>query len=304
MCGCDGCVSREEFQEVVGELQKVQETVVDQADQMEELREENAELRQNVDENEGELAEVKDELQEEREDKQQIKAEKRVLEQRVDLLKEDLEHSDQRIDELEEEVADLEERVEEAEEGSQKAEETAEQSVATSREIAAKVNAIEDDPTAESGDGPPESSSPMDFFLNCQQALVNQSVSENRARAVQLVRRRDEFGQRDNKGRWYFDRDAVREGLTAIMGTKPYRETVRRVWRYMDEMSGRDVRQKTVKPARRAKKREVLVVMEEADERFNEARYVGMNLLRGGSPQAGRQVLQGGVTPVVTGAVG
>ncbi|MFC4989385.1 hypothetical protein [Saliphagus infecundisoli] len=137
-------------------------------------------------------------------------------------------------------------------------EETADQPVATSKEIAATVNgAIEESSTDtdESGSksdsksadtaGPGEASSPMDFFLNCQQYHVNQSLSANRARAVEIVRRRAEFAKRRNgDGRLFFDSEALKEALLAIMGEQPHRETQQRVWRYIREMGGPDITEK------------------------------------------------------------
>ncbi|WP_114578398.1 hypothetical protein [Saliphagus sp. LR7] len=224
----------------------------------------------------------------------------------IDELTDDMEEVSNDVEEVSDDVDDLEERVDDVEE-------TADQSVATSKEIAATVNgAIEEsntesdetegDSDSESTDtGPGEASSPMDFFLNCQQYHVNQSLSANRARAVKIVRRRAEFAKRRNgDGRLFFDAEAMKEALLAIMGEQPHRETQQRVWRYVREMGGPDITeiQSMVDPSNQQSKKVVLEIDDDADDRFDEGRYIGLNLL---ADMNSRDVAQGGVTPVVTG---
>ncbi|WP_224829155.1 hypothetical protein [Saliphagus infecundisoli] len=223
----------------------------------------------------------------------------------IDELTDDMEEVTDDVEAVTDEVDDLEERVDDVEE-------TADQSVATSKEIAATVNgALEErdtDTDETEGDskstdtaGPGEASSPMDFFLNCQQYHVNQSLSANRARAVEIVRRRAEFAKRRNgDGRLFFDSAALKEALLAIMGEQPHRETRQRVWRYIREMGGPDIteKQSMVDPTNQQSKKVVLEIDDDADDRFDEGRYVGLNLL---ADMNSRDVAQGGVTPVVTG---
>lgn len=246
---CDGCVGREEFEELRGEVEA--------------LREEDRELR------------------------------------------DELAKKDDRIDEVEEENEELQERVEEAEAEAEKARTVA-------REIAASVAEIETETTADGGEeqGPQSASSPLDFFLNCQQFHVNQSLSKNRARAVEIVRRREEFGRKDSSSEaWYISRENVETALTAILGERPHRETQRRVWKFIGDMGGPDAEETTLQgnstpwegTLGKKKNKEVYKVGPEAHERFSESRYVGMNLLADGKPGTARDALHGGVTPVVTG---
>lgn len=240
------------------------------------------------------------ELQQEREAREALQNELTECRAEIKRNKKLLEKVDtERIEELEETQDEHSERIEEAEE-------TAEQSVSSSREIAASVNAMKnesesDEPEQAAG----KATSPMDFFINCQQYHVNQTLSNNRARAVEIVRRRDEFSREGSyRGSRIFEKDDVKEALTAIQGKRPHRETVRRVWDYISDMGGKDVYEATVQvgTTRSGSRKEVIRVSPDADERFNEGRYVGMNLLsHTNGPDAARSVLSGGVTPVVTG---
>lgn len=231
----------------------------------------------------------------------------------LDALKAEL--GDEAVEELEALVEEkVEEETEQLRERVEEAEAEAERARTVSKEIAASVNVLQEETEPDAGEqrGPDSASSPMDFFLNCQQFHVNQALNENRARAVQIIRRREEFGRQDNTGNWFLTRDQVETGLTAILGERPHRQTIQRVWKYIGEMGGSDVEEKllmgTASPWDRTPGEEdgrtAYKIEPETDERFEEARYVGLNLLADGKPGTARDVLSGGVTPVVTGVTG
>lgn len=229
-----------------------------------------------------------------------LERENAQLSKRVENLEEDNREKGDRINELEEQVAELED-----------AKEAAEDAVATSKEIASAVNALQEDDVGEGddrggdrGDHPAEASSPMDFFVNCQQFHVDRKLSANRARAVQIVRRYDEFAQKGRgTGAVIFEKSDVVQALHVIMGKRPHRETANRVWEYIDGMGKQDIEQTTVQIGREDSKKEVLKITPDTLERFDEGRYVGMNLLEGINAGEAQNVARGGgVTPVVTGA--
>lgn len=224
----------------------------------------------------------------------------------VEVPRDEFEQLVERVDELEEEK---DERIEELEQRVEEAEAEAEKARTVAKEIAASVNALQEETETDGGEqqGPDSANSPMDFFLNCQQFHVNQALNENRARAVEAVRRRDEFARKGNDGNWYYTRESLKDALTASLGTRPHRETVRRVWSYIGEMGGRDVEVTklygTASPYEDGGP-EAYKIDPETAERFSESRYVGMNLLADGKPGKAKDVLSGGVTPVVTGVTG
>ncbi|WMT10351.1 hypothetical protein NP511_22565 (plasmid) [Natrinema thermotolerans] len=227
-----------------------------------------------------------------------LERENAQLKKRVENLEEDNREKGDRINELEEQVADLED-----------AKEAAEDAVATSKEIASAVNALQEDDVGGGGDRdggrgdqPAEASSPMDFFVNCQQFHVDRKLSANRARAVQIVRRHEEFAQKGRAtGARIFEKSDVAQALHVIMGKSPHRETVNRVWEYIDGMGKQDIEQKDIQVGKEDSKKEALKITSDTLERFDEGRYVGMNLLEGINAGEAQNVARGGgVTPVVT----
>jgi len=148
------------------------------------------------------------------------------------------------------------------------------------------------------------STSPLDFFANSRaeklrEMWVRHGNKTNTYRAVMVAKRWPEFGRRTTaKGGQEvvsFDRDDLREALTAFMGERPHRQTVTRVWRRLrDDLGGDDVEEGERNDASGATT--VLRMDLDTAEGLLESRYIGMDLLEG------EKATTGGVTPVVTGS--
>lgn len=111
----------------------------------------------------------------------------------------------------------------------------------------------------------------MEAYQNCQQHYVDKHIDSNKARAVEVVRRHDEFGQ---KSHWNdsvaFSRDDIRRGLTAILGRDPHGQTVTRVWNFIIELSGEDVQvAKKICGKTNGQKEKVLQFDKETLERYD-----------------------------------
>ena len=193
-------------------------------------------------------------------------------------------------------ITDLEERVKALEADAEKAESTRKHLTKSVSELSERVEASGTDATTDAGDqqdgtagtdetatqaGPTPASSSLDFFLNNDQYYVNQAVSSNRARAVETVRRWQEFATVGRSDNIWFRREDVKEALTAIMGKKPHRQTIARVYEKIDEMGGQDVRETSFGAWKANGGEKALKATPETMDRFEEGRYVGMGLLSG-----------------------
>lgn len=203
-----------------------------------------------------------------------------------------IERLEERIDELE----GVEQRVDELERGVEEATENAKKARSSTKEMAAMVakGDTDDDTEGETAqqDGPQPATSLLDLYANVEQPRVEEKVSANKARAVEIARRNDEFGQvgRSN-GRVLIRREDVREALKVIMNTGTvHRQTANRVYDYINDLGRSDVFEGKIQGD---DSRVGLVLEPHVAERFREGRYVGMDLLAESN---------GGVTPVVTGS--
>lgn len=135
-------------------------------------------------------------------------------------LAERVERQEDRIDALETTVEEQRDRIEDLEDWTDRTDETI-------RTLVADLNAIPIDPDdADQSDppdrgtessGPDPASSPLDFFLNCQQFHVDRYLSANRARAVEIVRRHEEFGRRKRSVSTYAGRSGA-DGSVVFTG--------------------------------------------------------------------------------------
>jgi len=161
----------------------------------------------------------------------------------------------------------------------------------------------QEDPERLPGDVEP-SSSPLDFFANCEaetvkEVFVEQSNRTNTYRAVAVAKRWQEFGTISNAGGLVaFERDGVKGALTAELGKKPHRQTVSRVWNKLLDLGGTDLELRERSISNKQEQKELLVMDTETAEGLLEGRYAGLDLLNG----ADEKTIAGGVTPVVTGA--
>ena len=176
-------------------------------------------------------------------------------------------------------ITTLEEQVHELETDAEKARYTRKELLKSVRNLANEADTETKTMTTQAG--PAAASSSLDFFLNNDQYYVNQSVSENRARAVETVRRHAEFATTGRGGNTWFRREDVREALTAIMGKSPHRQTIARVYEKIDELGGTDVRESSFGSWKANGGEKALRIKPETIERFEEGRYVGMGLLAG-----------------------
>jgi len=146
------------------------------------------------------------------------------------------------------------------------------------------------------------SSSPLDFFANCEaetirEVFVEQSNRTNTYRAVAAAKRWPEFGTVGNTtGAVAFERDDLQHALTAELGEKPHRQTVSRVWDKMLDLGGTDLELRDRQISNQQEPRELLVMERDTAEGLLEERYAGLDLLDG----ADEKTVAGGVTPVVT----
>ena len=200
------------------------------------------------------------------------------LQETVEGLRETVEKKNQAIRAQAETITTLEEQVDELETNAEKARHTRKELLKSVRELADDST---DEPTTNEQSGPAAASSSLDFFLNNDQYYVNQSVSENRARAVETVRRHAEFATTGRGGNTWFRREDVREALTAIMGKSPHRQTIARVYEKIDDLGGTDVRESSFGSWKANGGEKALRIDPETIERFEEGRYVGMGLLAG-----------------------
>ena len=150
------------------------------------------------------------------------------------------------------------------------------------------------------------STSPLDFFANCQPAkikevFVERSNRTNTYRAIAVAKRWKEFGTSSHNGDTIaFDRDDLRSALTAELGEKPHRQTVSRVWDKLVDLGGTDLEPRAHRVSNRRDKKDLLVMHRDTAEGLLEERYVDLDLLDG----ADAKTAAGGVTPVVTRAEG
>jgi hypothetical protein len=180
--------------------------------------------------------------------------------------------------------------------------EIARSAVATAQQVEADADQQADAETLPEGVEP--SSSPLDFFANCREQtvkelFVEQSNRQNTYRAITVAKRWPEFAtERVDGSGVFFTKDDLTTALTAELGKEPHRQTVKRVWAKVQELSGDDVRVKSRQVSQRQDPREILVLDRETAEGLLDKRYLGLDLLDGASG------VRGGVTPVVTGAEG
>jgi len=226
-----------------------------------------------------------------------------------------------RLDELETQQADTHEiattavgdaaateaRLDDLEDDHEKTRDIARSAVAKAEQVESQATA---DPDQEQEDaehlptGVEPSSSPLDFFANCRatkiQALfVEDSNRTNTYRAITVAKRWKEFAtERTDGSGVFFTKDDLTTALTAHLGEKPHRQTVKRVWDTLRELGGDDLRAKTRQVGRRQEPVEILTLDRDTAEGLLEKRYVGLDLLEG----TGGKAQTGGVTPVVTGA--
>jgi len=180
--------------------------------------------------------------------------------------------------------------------------EIARSAVAKAQQLEADADQQEDAETLPEGVEP--SSSPLDFFANCRErtvkeVFVERSNRQNTYRAVKVAKRWPEFGtERVDGSGVFFTKDDLRTALTAELGKEPHGQTVKRVWKKVQELGGEDVRVKTRQVGRRQASTEILTMSMETAEALLEKRYLGLDLLDGDAAATG------GVTPVVTAADG
>lgn len=146
------------------------------------------------------------------------------------------------------------------------------------------------------------SSSPLDFFANCRPAKVKEVFVEQRNRtntyrAIAVAKRWEEFATIHNSGDIVaFEREDLTNALTAELGTKPHRQTVRRVWKKLIDLGGIDLERRERRVSNRQEPTEMLRMDRETAEGLLEERYVALDLLDGTT----ETTAAGGVTPVVT----
>lgn len=113
-----------------------------------------------------------------------------------------------------------------------------------------------------------------------------------------LFHERERLTERVDGSGVFFTKDDLTTALTAELGKKPHRQTVKRVWTKLQELGGADVRVKTRQVGRTQSKIEILAMEKETAEGLLEKRYLELDLLDGDAAATG------GVTPVVTGTDG
>jgi len=214
-----------------------------------------------------------------------------VLEKRVEDLEDAREEDEkkrvemaQSLNEARQNAAEAREKADEAKEIGKSASAVAHQSKDTETEHALP------------GDVEP-STSPLDFFANVSQHkakkhFVDEKGEKNTYRALLIAKRWDEFATIRNDGAIHWDRDDVKDALTAILGEKPHGTTVTRVWEKLrDELGGDDLNQKRRRRSNKQEPKQILKMPRETAEGLDDRRYTHLDLLGGGK----------GVTPVVTG---
>jgi hypothetical protein len=239
------------------------------------------------------LVTLVDDLQDERERRQE-------LEQRVDDQQETISEQQRTIKDLICRTNEFQERVDGVEESEEKTRDIAKSAVAKAEQAVADPDQQEDAEQLPGGVEP--SSSPLDFFANCRASKVRsmfvESNDHNKWRAIAVARRWDEFAQVRNDGSGIFwDRDAIREALTAELGERPHRQTVSRVWDKLAELGSGDIRQKRRRISTKQEPKEILCMTLETAKGLQEGRYLDLDLLE----DADNKARTGGVTPVVTG---
>jgi len=242
-----------------------------------------------------------------------------ALEQRADEQAAALEQKDDRIDELEQRVEDQEERAEHLEDVArtavgaaqaaksklQEVREHARAAMAFGNDLADRLSDLEEEDHVDAAEqtvatpaGVDPASSPLDFFANVRSENLDDNLSKNQVRAVRIAKRWDEFAKiSHHDGSVAWDREAITDALTAELGEKPFRETVTRVWKKLEDLGSSDVTEtrrnngQTTGTGTKALKMD-----RDVAEGLQQARYVQFDLLEEARPNGG-----GGVMPVVTG---
>lgn len=239
-----------------------------------------------------------------------------ALKQTVESLERTVADQTRDNERLRERVADLEKEKEKAEESranlwkqlnESRDEATEAKEIAKSASVrayeakdVAEGNETESEAAPQLPNGVKPSSSPLDFFANCnihkaKKHFVDEQGKKNTYRALLLALRWEEFATKRKDGSGVFwTRENIQEGLTAIQGKKPHPQTVSRVWRALDELGSADVEERQRRVSAKQEPTDILAMDMDTAEGLLENRYAHLDLLEESKVSAG------GVTPVVT----
>jgi hypothetical protein len=221
------------------------------------------------------------------------------LEERVTELEEDLEQTHDVATTAVGDAATNEQRLEDLEAQQETTHDVAKSAIAKAQQLDADTDQQEDAERLPEGVEP--SSSPLDFFANCRQSkvktmFVERANRQNTYRAITVAKRWPEFATKRTDGSGVFMTKAdLQTALTAELGKKPHRQTIKRVWEKLVEIGGDDVVEKTRQVGRGQIQTEILAMDMETAEGLLEKRYIGLDLLE----HSDHKATTGGVTPVV-----
>jgi small-conductance mechanosensitive channel len=233
-----------------------------------------------------------------------LETENEMLKRQVETQSEQINDLQARLDKSDQTRKDLAKNTTEAASQAKEAKEIARSASAKACQVEASIDETTADETPEQttqlpGDVEP-STSPLDFFANCRQykvrkRFIDERSEQNTYRALLVAKRWEEFATKRTTGNGvFFTRDDVRQALTAIMGERPHRTTITRVWEAMKQLGGSDLEEQTRQVSPKQPVKQILIMDLETAVGLLEDRYCHLDLLE--ESTAG----MGGVTPVVT----
>ena len=221
------------------------------------------------------------------------------LQERVTELEDELEQTHDVATTAVGDAATNEQRLEDLETQQEATHDVAKSAIAKAQQLEADTDHQED--AEQLPDGIEPSSSPLDFFANCRQSkvktmFVERANRQNTYRAISVAKRWPEFATKRTDGSGIVMTKAdLQTALTAELGKKPHRQTIKRVWETLVEIGGDDIVEKTRQVGRDQTKTELLAMDMATAEGLLEKRYIGLDLLESSDHKA----TTGGVTPVV-----
>lgn len=180
-----------------------------------------------------------------------LRKENKRLRERVDVLEENQETTHDIATTAVAKAETNKSRVDTLETEEDETREIAKSAVAKASQVEADISSDQQEKIEDLPQGVEPSTSPLDFFANCRaqklrKTFVEQGNKTNTYRAICVAKRWPEFGRQTTaKGGQdivSFNRDDLKDALTAHLGERPHRQTVTRVWRRLrDDLGGDDI---------------------------------------------------------------